>query len=103
MATASRAYTVHDGKQAGYAVFGGARRACNWNGSAASFVDIHPDWLGATSSEVNAAAASGQVGHIYFGIIRVNWPQLGAMITGRLRGASFNRYHDAARWQPRDH
>ncbi len=40
------------------------------------------------------------IGHIYFGIIRVNWPQLGAMITGRLRGADFNRYHDAERWDP---
>jgi Ni/Fe-hydrogenase 1 B-type cytochrome subunit len=42
------------------------------------------------------------VGHVYFGIIRVNWPQLVSMFTGRLRGSSFNLYHDAARWQPRD-
>jgi Ni/Fe-hydrogenase 1 B-type cytochrome subunit len=42
------------------------------------------------------------VGHVYFGIIRVNWPQLVSMVTGRLRGSSFNLYHDAARWQPRD-
>jgi len=41
------------------------------------------------------------VGHIYFGIIRVNWPQLVAMITGRLDAAAFNRYHDTSRWQPR--
>ncbi len=41
------------------------------------------------------------IGHIYFGIIRVNWPQLRAMITGRLRGAEFNLYHDAERWQPK--
>ena len=41
------------------------------------------------------------VGHIYFGIIRVNWPQLVAMITGRLTGTAFNRYHDTSRWQPR--
>lgn len=40
------------------------------------------------------------VGHIYFGVIRVNWPQLIAMFTGHLRGSSFNRYHDAARWTP---
>jgi Ni/Fe-hydrogenase 1 B-type cytochrome subunit len=40
------------------------------------------------------------VGHIYFGIIRVNWPQLAAMITGRLSSVAFNRYHDASRWQP---
>lgn len=42
------------------------------------------------------------VGHVYFGIIRVNWPQLVSMFTGRLRGSSFNLHHDAARWQPRD-
>lgn len=42
------------------------------------------------------------VGHIYFGVIRVNWPQLMAMVTGRLRGSSFNLYHDAARWRPRE-
>ena len=41
------------------------------------------------------------VGHIYFGVIRANWPQLVAMVTGRLRGSSFNLYHDAARWRPR--
>jgi len=42
------------------------------------------------------------VGHVYFGIIRVNWPQFVSMFTGRLRGSSFNLSHDAARWQPRD-
>jgi Ni/Fe-hydrogenase 1 B-type cytochrome subunit len=41
------------------------------------------------------------LGHIYFGIIRVNWPQLWAMITGRLNATAFNRYHDTSRWQPR--
>lgn len=41
------------------------------------------------------------LGHIYFGIIRVNWPQLMAMITGRLSSSAFNRYHDTSRWQPR--
>jgi Ni/Fe-hydrogenase 1 B-type cytochrome subunit len=42
------------------------------------------------------------VAHVYFGIIRVNWPQFVSMLTGRLRGSSFNLHHDAARWQPRD-
>jgi cytochrome b subunit of formate dehydrogenase len=42
------------------------------------------------------------VGHVYFGIIRVNWPQLVSMWTGRLRGSSFNLYHDASRWDPRN-
>jgi Ni/Fe-hydrogenase 1 B-type cytochrome subunit len=40
--------------------------------------------------------------HVYFGVIRVNWPQLVSMWTGRLRGSSFNLYHDAARWRPRE-
>lgn len=42
------------------------------------------------------------IGHIYFGIIRVNWSQLVSMCTGRLRGSSFNLYHDAQRWLPHD-
>ena len=42
------------------------------------------------------------LGHIYFGLIRANWPQLVSILTGRLRGSSFNRYHDAARWLPRE-
>jgi cytochrome b subunit of formate dehydrogenase len=42
------------------------------------------------------------VGHVYFGVIRVNWPRLVSMFTGHLRGSSFNLHHDAARWQPRD-
>ena len=41
------------------------------------------------------------IGHVYFGIIRVNWPQLVSMVTGHLRGSSFNLYHDADRWRPR--
>jgi Ni/Fe-hydrogenase 1 B-type cytochrome subunit len=41
------------------------------------------------------------LGHVYFGIIRANWPQLWAMITGRLNAMAFNRYHDTSRWQPR--
>jgi Ni/Fe-hydrogenase 1 B-type cytochrome subunit len=40
------------------------------------------------------------VGHVYFGVIRVNWPLLVSMCTGRLRGSSFNLYHDARRWRP---
>lgn len=42
------------------------------------------------------------VGHTYFGIIRVNWPQLGAMITGRLSREAFHRHHDGKRWDPRE-
>jgi formate dehydrogenase gamma subunit len=42
------------------------------------------------------------IGHVYFGIIRVNWPRLVSMVTGQLRGSSFNLHHDATRWQPRD-
>ena len=66
-AAGSRAYTVHDGKQAGFAIFGGARHACTWTGSAATFRDIHPAWAGATGSEVNATAGGQQVGNATFG------------------------------------
>jgi Ni/Fe-hydrogenase 1 B-type cytochrome subunit len=40
------------------------------------------------------------IAHVYFAVIRVNWPQLVSMITGRLRGSNFNRYHDVHRWRP---
>jgi len=40
------------------------------------------------------------VGHIYFGIIRVNWPNLLAMIQGWIPASFFNRYHTTARWRP---
>src|SRR5439155_19950867 len=42
------------------------------------------------------------VGHIYFGVIRVNWPALAAMFTGRLKGSAYNLYHTADRWKPKD-
>jgi len=42
------------------------------------------------------------IGHIYFGLMRVNWPYLVAMITGRLKGSFYNRYHDTSRWEPKD-
>lgn len=42
------------------------------------------------------------LGHMYFGLIRVNWPSLKAMITGRLSAGFFNRYHTTTRWQPEE-
>jgi tetratricopeptide (TPR) repeat protein len=33
-------------------------------------------------------------GHIWYVIIRMNWPQLAARITGTLTTKAFNRYHD---------
>jgi cytochrome b subunit of formate dehydrogenase len=42
------------------------------------------------------------IGHVYFSIIHVNWPRLVSMVTGHLRGSSFNLYHDPARWPPRE-
>jgi cytochrome b subunit of formate dehydrogenase len=41
------------------------------------------------------------VGHIYFGLIRANWPELVAMVTGSISGSGFNRHHSTIRWQPR--
>lgn len=43
------------------------------------------------------------VGHIYFGLIRVNWPQLKAMFTGTISAAAFNRLHRLERWKPRQY
>lgn len=39
-------------------------------------------------------------GHIYFGVIRINWPNLGAMLGGKLSAAFFNRFHSTRRWRP---
>jgi len=40
------------------------------------------------------------LGHVYFGVIRINWPNLGAMVGGKLPAAFFNRFHTTRRWQP---
>jgi Ni/Fe-hydrogenase 1 B-type cytochrome subunit len=39
-------------------------------------------------------------GHIYFGMIRVNWPALAAMFTGRIAAGYFGLRHSARRWRP---
>lgn len=39
-------------------------------------------------------------GHVYFGVIRVNWPTLGSIVTGRLSGAYLRLYHSPQRWRP---
>jgi Ni/Fe-hydrogenase 1 B-type cytochrome subunit len=41
------------------------------------------------------------LGHIYFGIIRVNWANLAAIINGKVSAGYFRLRHSAARWQPR--
>lgn len=40
------------------------------------------------------------IGHIYFGIIRVNWPALQAIVTGRISGGYLRLYHSPKRWRP---
>ncbi len=42
------------------------------------------------------------LGHIYFGIIRVNWPELAAMFTGKISGSQFRLKHSATKWNPKD-
>jgi Ni/Fe-hydrogenase 1 B-type cytochrome subunit len=39
------------------------------------------------------------LGHIYFGLIRVNWPELRAMITGTIPAAYLRLYHSPERWK----
>lgn len=41
------------------------------------------------------------LGHIYFGLIRVNWANLAAIITGKLSASYFRLRHNAHRWTPR--
>ena len=40
------------------------------------------------------------VGHIYFGVIKINWPSLVAMSIGRLTTEYFRRRHSQQRWSP---
>jgi Ni/Fe-hydrogenase 1 B-type cytochrome subunit len=73
--------------------------------SAEAWATFSHGWMRAMRLTHDVAAFSFLavvVGHVYFGLIRVNWPLLVSMCTGRLGGSSFNRYHDARRWQPRD-
>ncbi|HWC77012.1 MAG TPA: cytochrome b/b6 domain-containing protein [Blastocatellia bacterium] len=39
------------------------------------------------------------LGHIYFGIVRANWPELIAMVTGRISAKRYALKHSPARWQ----
>jgi cytochrome b subunit of formate dehydrogenase len=41
------------------------------------------------------------LGHIYFGLIRVNWQALAAMFSGRISAGYFRLRHSAQRWRPR--
>jgi formate dehydrogenase gamma subunit len=72
--------------------------------SAHAWASFGREWMRATRIGHDLGAftfAAAILVHVYFGVIRVNWPRLVAMCTGRLRGSSFNLYHDAARWRPR--
>ncbi|HEV8482815.1 MAG TPA: cytochrome b/b6 domain-containing protein [Blastocatellia bacterium] len=42
------------------------------------------------------------LGHIYFGIIRVNWPELAAMFTGKISRSQFRLKHSPTKWKPND-
>ena len=39
------------------------------------------------------------LGHVYFGLIRVNWPELRAMFTGRINGERFRKRHSRTLWR----
>jgi cytochrome b subunit of formate dehydrogenase len=41
------------------------------------------------------------LGHIYFGLIRVNWQTLAAMLSGKISASYFRLRHSAQRWRPR--
>ena len=38
------------------------------------------------------------LGHIYFGLIRANWPELRAIFSGAITGEHFRRRHSKLRW-----
>lgn len=41
------------------------------------------------------------LGHIYFGLIKVNWHALAAMFNGKISASYFRLRHSADRWRPR--
>ena len=66
-ASGSRATDVGAGGQVGVVVVEGVSHAAKWSGSAASCVDLHPAWAGATASSATAVDGSQQVGFAYIG------------------------------------
>jgi cytochrome b subunit of formate dehydrogenase len=71
--------------------------------SAAVWVTFSHSWLRwqRLLHDVGAFAFIAIVlGHVYFGVIRINWPNLGAMLSGRIPAAFFNRFHSIRRWRP---
>jgi cytochrome b subunit of formate dehydrogenase len=40
-------------------------------------------------------------GHIYFGVLPINWPVLRAIFTGTISGDAFNHDYDSTRWAPK--
>jgi formate dehydrogenase gamma subunit len=41
------------------------------------------------------------IGHIYMRLVKLNWPKLVAMVTGRLSASDFRKAHDWNRWRPK--
>ena len=41
------------------------------------------------------------LGHIYFGLIKANWPELIAIFTGKISASHFGSKHSVARWIPK--
>jgi cytochrome b subunit of formate dehydrogenase len=47
------------------------------------------------------ATVAAVAGHIYFSLVRVNWPKLASMITGYVSDYAFGLYHSRKRWTPK--
>lgn len=47
-----------------------------------------------------ALFAAVVLGHVYERVLKLNWPKLAAMFTGRIPASEFRRAHDWDRWHP---
>lgn len=72
--------------------------------SAEALADFSRDWL-RWQRLIHDVSAFGFIaviiGHIYFGLLRVNWANLAAICTGKLSATYFRLRHSSERWQPR--
>jgi Ni/Fe-hydrogenase 1 B-type cytochrome subunit len=65
-----------------------------------TFSDETMRWMRLVHDCAAASFVAIILGHVYFGLIRVNWPNLLAMFTGQISPRYLRFYHDPRRWKP---
>jgi Ni/Fe-hydrogenase 1 B-type cytochrome subunit len=58
-------------------------------------------WIRMVHDLAAAWFAAAVIGHVYFGLIRVNWPALGSIVRGTISGGYLRIYHTPERWMPK--